>query len=104
MRPSTRQLGRSAHDLGQVVGIPHGHLQPDRRFYGHQVRHPVNIARTSTQLIKSGSVSAATRRHDQRSPGATKSFKLSDAKGVLITQVTPDSPAEKAASGMASSR
>jgi serine protease Do len=84
---------------GRVVGINTAIYSQTGGSMGIGFAIPVNMAKNIyTQLIKSGSVSRGYigAMIQEITPELAKSFKLSDAKGVLITQVTPDSPAEKA--------
>jgi serine protease Do len=84
---------------GKVVGINTAIYSQTGGSMGIGFAIPVNMAKgVYTQLIKSGSVSRGYigAMIQEITPDLAKSFKLTDTKGVLIAQVTPDGPAEKA--------
>jgi serine protease Do len=84
---------------GQAVGINTAIYSQTGGSMGIGFAIPVNMAKSVyTQLIKTGSVSRGYigAMIQEVTPDLAKSFKLADTNGVLIAQVTPDGPADKA--------
>jgi serine protease Do len=84
---------------GKVVGINSAIYSQTGGSVGIGFAIPINMAKgVYTQLIKTGTVSRGYigAMIQEVTPDLAKSFKLPDAKGVLIAQVTPDGPADKA--------
>ena len=84
---------------GSLIGINSAIYSPNGGSLGIGFAIPANTAKnTMEQLIKQGSVTrgwigAAVQ---ELTPELAESFKLGDAKGVLITEIIHNSPAEKA--------
>jgi serine protease Do len=84
---------------GHVVGINTAIYTRTGSYMGVGFAIPINLAKKiSDQLIKDGSV---TRGYlgvliQELSPALAKSFDLREEKGILVSQVESDSPAEKA--------
>lgn len=84
---------------GEVVGINTAIFSRSGGYMGVGFAIPINMARgIATQLLQGGEVS---RGHlgvaiQELTPELADSFGLQGRQGVLVAQVTPDSPAEKA--------
>ncbi len=84
---------------GQVVGINSAIFSQSGGYMGIGFAIPVNMARNIySQLIDHGSVIRGYLgvTVQDLTPDLARSFGLKDSKGVLIAQVMPDTPAEKA--------
>jgi serine protease Do len=84
---------------GEVVGINSAIITGDRGYMGIGLAVPINMAKAiKDQLIKTGKVQrgyvgVGMQKID---PEMAEFFKLENNKGVLVTSVTEDSPADKA--------
>ncbi len=84
---------------GQLIGINTAILAPDRGSIGIGFAIPSNMAKSvMQQLIEYGNVRRGTLGIGAQdiSPDLATAFNLSASKGAVVTQVLPNSPAEKA--------
>jgi len=84
---------------GQVVGINSAIITGDRGYMGIGLAVPVNMARSiKEQLIKTGTIHRGYIGISMQNiePDMVEFFKLENNKGVLITSVVEDSPADNA--------
>jgi serine protease Do len=84
---------------GKVVGINSAIITGDRGYMGIGLAVPVNMAKAiQEQLIKTGKVERGYVGIGMQKidPEMVEFFKLKNNKGVLITSVTEDGPAERA--------
>ncbi len=84
---------------GKVVGINSAIITGDRGYMGIGLAVPVNMAKAiQEQLIKTGKVERGYVGIEMQKikPEMVEFFKLENNKGVLITSITEDSPADKA--------
>ncbi|MHC4986944.1 MAG: PDZ domain-containing protein [Planctomycetota bacterium] len=84
---------------GKVVGINSAIITGDRGYMGIGLAVPINMGKAiKEQLIKTGKVHRGYVGVGMQSidPEMVDFFKLENNKGVLITSVTEDSPADKA--------
>lgn len=84
---------------GQLIGINTAILAPDRGSIGIGFAIPSNMAKSvMQQLIEYGNVRRGTLGIGAQdiSPDLANAFNLTASKGAVVTQVLPNSPAEKA--------
>jgi serine protease Do len=84
---------------GQLIGINTAILTPEGGNIGIGFAIPINMAKTiMSQLIQYGSVKRGLMGVvvQDLTPALAKGFDLKDAKGAIITLVSPNSPAQKA--------
>lgn len=84
---------------GKVVGINSAIITGDRGYMGIGLAVPINMAKAiKEQLIKTGKVERGYVGIGMQSidPDMVDFFKLENNKGVLVTSVTEDGPADKA--------
>jgi serine protease Do len=91
--------GALVNTEGQLIGINTAILAPDRGSVGIGFAIPSNMAKSvMQQLIEYGNVRRGTLGIGAQdiSPDLATAFNLSASKGAVVTQVLPNSPAEKA--------